>query len=151
MPVYEDVDELEKAIGTHLGDSSWYTITQEQINLFADATDDHQWIHVDAERAKSGPYGSTIAHGYLVVALAPKLLREVVDVRGVAMSINYGSDKVRFPSPCPAGARLRGSVDLIAVERSEKYAQARLKVTMQREGAEKPNCVAELLVRYIGS
>jgi acyl dehydratase len=149
MPVYDGIDQLEKAVGTHLGHSSWYSISQDQINQFADATDDHQWIHVDPERAAAGPYGATIAHGYLVVALAPKVIREVVDVRGIAMAVNYGSDKVRFPSACPAGSDLRGGVDLIDMTRAEGHTQARLRVTMDRRGQKKPTCVAELIVRYV--
>jgi acyl dehydratase len=149
MSTFDGIDELQKAVGTNLGHSSWYTITQEQIDQFAEATDDHQWIHVDPERAAAGPFGGTVAHGYLVVALAPKVLREVVEVRGVAMSINYGSDKIRFPSTCPSGSRLRGSVELIDVTKADKHAQARLRVTMEREGHVKPTCVAELIVRYV--
>jgi acyl dehydratase len=139
---------LKERVGDHLGYSEWHQVTQEQINLFADATGDHQWIHVDVERAKAGPFGAPIAHGYLTLALAPTLLDEVLDVTGVSMNINYGLNKLRFPSPVPVGSKVRAGVTLAAVEDVSGGAQVTLNVTFEIEGATKPACVAEVLFRY---
>ncbi|MGN6243061.1 MAG: MaoC family dehydratase [Motilibacteraceae bacterium] len=145
MRTFNGLDELEKAVGTHLGYSDWHEVTQEQIDLFADATGDHQWIHVDPERAKSGPFGSTIAHGYLTLSLVPKLVWQVYSVEGLKMGVNYGSNKVRFPSPVPVGSRLRAGVELVSLDRGPQGAQATTRVTIEREGGDKPACVAEIL------
>src|SRR3954469_5048232 len=110
------IDELKKAVGDELGTSDWLEITQERVNTFADATGDHQWIHVDPERAKDGPFGGTIAHGYLTMSLGPVLLPQVVTVTGFSMALNYGLDKLRFPSPVPVGSKLRLSAKLLAVD-----------------------------------
>ena len=113
MRTFHGLDELEKAVGTHLGYSDWQTITQEQVNLFADATGDHQWIHVDPEKAAQGPFGTTIAHGYLTLSLVPSLVWQIYTVEGLRMGVNYGSNKVRFPAPVPVGSRVRGGAELL--------------------------------------
>ncbi|HJR38877.1 MAG TPA: MaoC family dehydratase [Nocardioidaceae bacterium] len=143
MKTFHGLDEFEKAVGTHLGHSDWHTVTQEQVDLFAEATGDHQWIHVDPERAKDGPFGGTIAHGYLTLSLVPKLVWEVYKVEGLSMGVNYGSNKVRFPSPVPVGSRIRAGVELVNLERGPNGAQATVRVTIEREGGDKPACVAE--------
>ena len=143
MKTFHGLDEFEKAVGTHLGHSDWHTVTQEQVDLFAEATGDHQWIHVDPERAKDGPFGGTIAHGYLTLSMVPKLVWEVYKVEGLSMGVNYGSNKVRFPSPVPVGSRIRAGVELVNLERGPNGAQATVRVTIEREGGDKPACVAE--------
>ncbi|WP_041451103.1 MaoC family dehydratase [Hoyosella subflava] len=145
MKVFNGVAELEAAVGTHLGYSDWHTITQEQINLFADATGDHQWIHVDAERAAQGPFGSTIAHGYLTLSLIPKLVWQVYTVEGVKMGINYGANKVRFPSSVPVNSRVRAGVELLGLTKTSIGVQVSARVTIEISGADKPACVAETL------
>jgi acyl dehydratase len=142
------VDQLGTHAGRSLGQSSWYPITQEQVDLFADATGDHQWIHVDPVRAKSGPFGQTIAHGYLTLSMAPVLLFEVLSVGGVGLVINYGANRVRFPSPLLIGARLRATVDLLEVTDVDGGVQAAFRMTFETEGGAKPVCVAEIVYRY---
>ena len=142
------IDGLKERVGSHLGYSGWHQVTQEQVNLFADATGDHQWIHVDVERAKSGPFGGPIAHGYLTLSLTPTLLTEVFVVTGVSMAINYGLNKVRFPSPVPVGSQVRAGIEIAAVEEVSGGAQVSLTVTYEIEGGTKPVCVAEILFRY---
>ena len=143
MRTFNGLDELGEAVGTHLGYSDWYTITQEQINLFAEATGDHQWIHTDPERAASGPFGTTIAHGYLTLSLVPMLIWQIYTVEGLRMGMNYGSNKVRFPAPVPVGSRVRAGAELLELTRRPKGAQATVRVTIEREGGDKPACVAE--------
>jgi len=145
--VISGVDELKAAIGEHLGYSEWLEIDQDRVNKFADATGDHQWIHVDVERAKSGPFGGPIAHGYLTLSLGPMLYPTVVRIEGFSMGVNYGANKVRFPSPVPVGARLRLGVKLLAVEDIAGGVQTTLKFTFECEGAPKPSCVAEIIFR----
>jgi len=135
-------------VGDVFGPSSWIEIPQERINAFADATDDHQWIHVDAERAKDGPFGGTICHGYLTLSLLPSASYEVVPRQGGSMSINYGLNKVRFPSPVPVGSRVRATFEVIDVDRQDWGAQITMKATIERDGGEKPVCVAEIVFRY---
>ena len=144
----DGINGLEKLVGEHLGYSEWHQVTQEQVNLFADATGDHQWIHVDVERAKAGPFGGPIAHGYLTLSLAPTLLSEIMRVDGVAMGINYGLNKLRFPSPVPVGAKVRAGATLAAVEPVSGGVQVTLNTTFEIEGGTKPVCVAEILFRY---
>jgi acyl dehydratase len=144
----DGINGLEKLVGEHLGYSEWHEVTQEQVNLFADATGDHQWIHVDVERAKAGPFGGPIAHGYLTLSLAPTLLTEIMRVDGVAMGINYGLNKLRFPSPVPVGSKLRAGASLASVEPVSGGVQVTLNVTFEIEGGSKPVCVAEILFRY---
>jgi acyl dehydratase len=137
-------------IGTHLGYSEWHTVTQEQVNKFADATGDHQWIHIDVERAKTGPFGGPIAHGYLTLSLAPVLLAQVLQVEGVAMGVNYGTNKVRFPAPVPVGANLRIGATIKEVDDVAGGIQVTVEAVFEVEGAAKPSCVAELVFRYYG-
>src|SRR5690625_4868579 len=146
--IYQGLDELEAAVGTHLGYSDWHTITQEQVNLFADATEDHQWIHIDPERAKTGPFGATIAHGYLTLSLVPKLCWQIYDVAGLKMSINYGANKVRFPAPVTVGSRIRAGVELLEVDRGPSATQAITRTTIEIDGSEKPACVVENIAIY---
>lgn len=131
-----------------LGTSDWRTITQQQVDLFADATDDHQWIHADPERAKAGPFGTTIAHGYLTVSLAPVFIAEILQVESVQMAVNYGLNKVRFPAPVPVGARLRAGLQLTAAQARGDMVEAVLTLTIQIEGSVRPACVAEVVVLY---
>jgi acyl dehydratase len=145
MKVFNGIGELEQAVGTHLGYSEWHTVTQEQIDLFAEATGDRQWIHVDPERAARGPFGTTIAHGYLTLSLLPLLVSQVYRVDGLKMGINYGCNKVRFPSPVPSGSRVRAGVELAKLEPTNAGVQVTARVTIEREGGDKPACVAEAL------
>jgi len=142
------IDELKAKQGEHLGYSDYVEITQEQVNLFADATGDHQWIHVDPERAKAGPFGGPIAHGYLTLSLAPALLPQILIVGGISMGVNYGCGKVRFPSPVPVGSKVRAGAELVSVEDVAGGAQVTMQVTFEVEGAPKPSCVAEVIYRY---
>ncbi len=142
------IEELSALVGTHLGYSEYRTITQEQVNLFADATGDHQWIHVDPARAASGPFGHTIAHGYLTLSLIPVLLGGVMKVDGVSMGVNYGTNKVRFTSPVPVGAEVRAGATLASVEPVSGGVQVALDVTVEQRDAQKPSCVAQVLYRY---
>jgi acyl dehydratase len=147
MTDFASIDQLKGAVGSHLGYSDWLPITQERIDAFADATDDHQWIHVDPERASSGPFGTTIAHGYLTLSLAVRFVDEIFSVAGVAMGINYGTNRVRFVSPVPVGARLRAGGHLAAVDEFPGGVQATIDLTFEVEGSEKPACVAQVLYR----
>ncbi|MDA8343100.1 MAG: MaoC family dehydratase [Actinomycetota bacterium] len=131
-----------------MGYSEWHRITQDQVNTFADATGDHQWIHVDPERAAAGPFGGPIAHGYLTLSLAPVLLAEVLHVEGITMGVNYGCNRVRFPAPVPVGSNLRAGATLVSVEEVGGGVQSVLDVTFEVEGAEKPSCVAQVVYRY---
>src|SRR5215218_11344273 len=141
------VDELRTLAGEHLGYSDWVEVTQEMVNQFADATGDHQWIHVDVERAKAGPFGAPIAHGYLTLSLGPALLPQVVQVQGISMGVNYGANKVRFPAPVPVGSKLRLGAKLLSVEDVTGGAQGTVEMTFEIEGAAKPSCVAEVIFR----
>jgi acyl dehydratase len=148
MRVINGVDELREAKGSQLGVSEWVTIGQSQIDTFAEATGDHQWIHVDAEKAKDGPFGTTIAHGFLTLSLLPMLGWQTYRVDGVKMTINYGLNKVRFTSPVPVGSRVRGSFELVDVTDVNGGVQVTNKVTVEIEGSERPAVVAESLLRY---
>src|SRR4051812_3955692 len=151
MPKTIEVKDLPTHEGEHLGSSDWHEVTQDQVNLFADATGDHQWIHVDPERAKSGPFGATIAHGYLTMSLVPFLLQQIWQVAGMRMGLNYGINKVRFPSPVPVGSKVRADATLAKVEEVGGGGfQATLAVTVEIEGQDKPGCVAEVVYRYYG-
>jgi acyl dehydratase len=147
--VFENLDEVKAGVGTHLGYSDWLTIDQDRIDRFADATGDHQWIHVDPERAKDGPFGATIAHGYLTLSLSNYFLPQILDVRGVSMGVNYGMNKVRFPAPVRVGSRLRASAELAAVEGIAGGVQTTVVITIEIEGSDKPACVIESLSRYL--
>lgn len=139
--------EMAALVGEHLATSPWITVDQQRINLFADATGDHQWIHVDVERAKAGPYGAPIAHGFLTLSLLPELNASAMVIDDVKMSINYGLNKVRFTGPVPAGSRVRAQIKLKAYDVIEGGAQMTTEVTIEREGAPKPVCVAEAVSR----
>jgi acyl dehydratase len=149
MRTFHGMDELSEAVGQLLGHSDWHRVTQHQIDLFAEATGDHQWIHVDIERAAEGPFGRTIAHGYLTLSMLPMLVEEVYGVEGVRMTVNYGVNKVRFPAPVPVDSEVRARVELVSLERFESHAQAVVRVTVERRGQEKPVCVAETLSRFV--
>jgi acyl dehydratase len=140
--------DLPGMVGKHLGHSGWQTIDQERINRFADATGDHQWIHIDAERAKAGPFGTTIGHGYLTLSLVPIFVFEILNVEGAKLVVNYGLNKCRFPAPVPSGSRVRMGGEIAAVEEVSGGLQVALNCTFEIEGQAKPACVAEILFRY---
>ena len=146
---FDGIDAVRAAVGTHLGFSDWTEITQQRVDQFADATGDHQWIHVDLERARAeSPFGGPIAHGYLTLAISNEMLPQIVEVRGVSMGVNYGVDKVRFPAPVPVGARLRAGAELLAVTDVTGGIQTTMRITIEVEDAEKPACVIESLSRF---
>jgi len=145
MRRFGSLDEFVAAEGEDLGQSEWHTITQEQVNAFADATGDHQWIHIDVERAKSGPFGGTIAHGYLTVSLLPILMTEIFRVENITMGINYGLDRVRFPAPVLTGSRIRASATLTDVKPNPLGLRAYIRITIEIEGQEKAACVADTI------
>ena len=147
MKSYATLAELEREVGAEPAVSDWIEVTQERIQLFADATGDHQWIHLDRERAKTGPFGTTIAHGFLTLSLLPEMAASAFGVRETRMGVNYGLNKVRFPAPVPSGSRLRGRFKLIGYEPLEGGAQLTVQVTMEREGSDKPVCIAESIGR----
>ncbi|WP_280232773.1 MaoC family dehydratase [Nocardia cyriacigeorgica] len=149
MRTLEGVAELEAAVGSHLGYSEWHTITQSQINAFADATGDHQWIHIDTERAAGGPFGTTIAHGYLTLSLVPRLVAQIYRVEGVRMAVNYGANKLRFPAPVPVDSKVRAGVELISVAPGPAGHLVTAEVTIEREGGDKPVCVVESLALVV--
>jgi acyl dehydratase len=142
------LSDLPGMVGKHLGHSDWHTVDQDQINRFADATGDHQWIHIDVERAKSGPFGTTIGHGYLTLSLAPIFIFQILKVEGAKLVVNYGLGKVRFPAPVPSGSRVRMGAEIGAVEPVAGGLQVQLNATFEIEGGAKPACVAEILFRY---
>jgi len=146
--IFENPRDLLGHDGEPLGTSEWLEIDQKRIDLFAEATGDHQWIHVDAERAKTGPFGRTIAHGYLTLSLVATFLPQIVEVRGFSMGINYGSNKLRFPAPVPVGSRLRGSGQLLAVEEINGAIQSTVRVTVEIDGSDRPACVVDTISRY---
>jgi acyl dehydratase len=147
--VFANLDELNAGVGRHLGFSEWLEISQDRINQFADATGDHQWIHVDPGQAAEGPFGATIAHGYLTLALSNYFLPQILDVQGISMGINYGVNKVRFPAPVRVGSRIRAGAELAAAEPIPGGVQATIKITLEIEGGDKPACVIEGLSRYL--
>jgi acyl dehydratase len=149
MRVFNNLDELAAVKGEHLGYSDWHTVTQEQVNLFADATGDHQWIHVDQERAAQGPFGGTIAHGYLTLSLIPVLVSGIYRVDNVTMGINYGSNKVRFPATVRVGSRIRAGAELVDVQEAKLGKQFVVRTTVEIEGNGKPACVAETVVLLV--
>ena len=145
--VITGVDGLKAAIGEHLGYSEYFDVSQERVNQFAEATGDHQWIHVDVERAKSGPFGGPIAHGYLTLSLGPMLYPTVMRIEGFSMGVNYGANKIRFPSPVPVGSKIRLGVKLLEVEEIANGVQMTMEFTFECQGASKPSCVAEIIFR----
>lgn len=148
--VLDGATSLRAAVGRDLGVSAWLTIDQDRIDAFADATGDHQWIHVDPQRAAAqGPFGSTVAHGYLTQSLTNHLVPQVLQVEGFAMGVNYGTDKVRFPAPVPVGSRVRCRVAIVAVDDVAGGVQVRTRITVELEGSDRPACVVEALSRFL--
>ena len=146
---FQSPAELESAIGKQLGKSDWLEITQKRIDQFAEATGDHQWIHCDPARAAQGPFKKTIAHGYLTQSLVSYFLPQIVEVHGISMGINYGADRLRFPSPVPVGSKVRGSAELLEVEKQKDGSyQAKIRVTVEIEGSDRPGCVVDTISRY---
>ncbi|MFE7762406.1 MaoC family dehydratase [Streptomyces sp. NPDC057438] len=146
--IFTSAEELKAAVGEQLGHSDWLEVDQKRIDLFAEATGDHQWIHVDPEKAAAGPFGTTIAHGYLTLSLLPLLVPQILRVENVKMGVNYGTNKVRFPSPVPVGSRLRATATLQEVTEVGGGVQVTAAVVVEREGGDKPVCVAESVSRY---
>ncbi|MGY6020790.1 MaoC family dehydratase [Streptomyces spinosirectus] len=146
--IFRSVDELKAAVGEQLGYTDWLEIDQKRIDLFAEATGDHQWIHVDPEKAAAGPFGTTIAHGYLTLSLLPLFGPQLMGVEGVRMGVNYGTNKVRFPAPVPVGSRLRATARISSVEDVAGGVQVAVAYTVEREGGDKPVCVAESVARF---
>ena len=149
MRRFADVEELKAAIGEELGESEWMTVSQEMIDRFAEATGDYQWIHVDPERAKASPFGTTIAHGFLTLSLIPRLLDRVYAVDKIAARLNYGSNKVRFIQPVPSGGRIKARIRLADVEDTPKGVRITSEATVLLDGSERPACMAELIVVVI--
>jgi acyl dehydratase len=148
MRVFDSLDAVKAAVGEHNGYSDWHVVTQEQINAFADATGDHQWIHINPEMAAKGPFGTTIAHGFLTLSLIPMLASQISKVEGIRMGVNYGLNKVRFPAPTPVGSKVRAGAKFLSVEDIPGGLHLVNEVTIEREGGDKPVCVAETVVRY---
>ncbi|GAA5129611.1 MaoC family dehydratase [Haloechinothrix salitolerans] len=149
MRIFNGIGELRAAEGEELGTSDWLVVDQPRIDLFADATGDHQWIHVDTEKAVDGPFGGTIAHGLLTLSLLPTFLQQIYRVDGIRMAVNYGLDKVRLPAPVPAGSKLRATSKVLEVTDLDGAVQVKLSTTIEVEGGDKPACVAESIVRYV--
>ena len=150
MKKFNGLDEFVAAEGTELGPTEWLEVNQDRVNLFADATDDHQWIHVDPERAANGPFGGTIAHGLLTLSLLPHFTHQLYTVDNVAMAINYGYNKVRFITPVRVGSKIRARAEIAKVDQLGGAVQATVTVTVEIEGSDKPAAVAESIVRFIG-
>jgi acyl dehydratase len=150
MRTFANLEEFVAAKGESLGFSEWHKITQDQVNAFADATGDHQWIHVDLDRAASGPFGGTIAHGYLTVSLLPILSMEIFRIENLTMGINYGLDRVRFPSPVPTGSSIRAEATLSDVRQTHLGSLAHIRMRVEIEGQEKAACVADTLSLFVG-
>jgi acyl dehydratase len=147
--VFNRPEALLSAVGTHLGYSDWLKIEQDRINLFADATGDHQWIHVNPEKAKDGAFGKCIAHGYLTLSLTNYFMPQIIDVQGISMGVNYGCDKVRFPAPVPVGSIVRGGGEIVAAEEVKGSVQAIIRVTIDIDGSDRPACVIDTINRYV--
>jgi acyl dehydratase len=150
MRTFASLDEFVAAKGESLGFSDWHKITQEQVNAFADATGDHQWIHVDLERAASGPFGGTIAHGYLTVSLLPVLSTEIFSIENLTMGINYGLDRLRFPSPVLTGSSIRAEATLTEVKQTHLGSLASIRMRVEVDGQEKAACIADTLSLFVG-
>ena len=150
MPrTFSSTDELASSVGADLGTTDWITVTQEQVDKFADATLDHQWIHTDTERARNGPFGGPIAHGYLTMSLASHFLSDLAKVEGISMGINYGVDKVRFPAPVPVGSKLTATGEIIDAKEVPGGVQAVTRITITREGGERPVAIVDAIARYL--
>ncbi|MFS0895769.1 MaoC family dehydratase [Mycolicibacterium litorale] len=150
MKTFKGLDEFAAAEGSALGPTEWLEITQDRVNLFADATEDHQWIHVDPQKAADGPFGGTIAHGLLTLSLLPHFSHQLYTVDNIAMAINYGYNKVRFINPVKVGSRLRARGEISKVDRLDGAVQATTTITVEIDGVDKPAAVAESIVRFIG-
>ncbi|HJT94023.1 MAG TPA: MaoC family dehydratase [Mycobacterium sp.] len=150
MKKFSGLEEFVAAEGSQLGPTDWLEVTQDRVNLFADATDDHQWIHVDPERAADGPFGGPIAHGLLTLSLLPHFTHQLYTVDNVAMAINYGFNKVRFITPVRVGAKIRARAEIAKVDQLDGAVQATVAITVEIEGSEKPAAVAEFIARFIG-
>ena len=146
--VFKSPHDLKDAVGKHLGYSDWLTMEQDRVDKFADATNDHQWIHVDAERAKTGPFGATIAHGYLTLSLVSSFMPQIFEVHGFEFAVNYGTNKVRFPAPVKVGSRIRGGAEILSVEEAKGGILSVVRVTVEIEGEERPACIAEPVSLY---
>lgn len=151
MRIFENVESFTAAVGEDLGHSNWLDVDQQRINTFADATGDQQWIHVDPARAAAGPFGSTIAHGYLTLSLLPVLLKQIYLVENVAMAVNYGTNRVRFPSPVPVGSRIRATARLLSATPIAIGQQFTIQATIECEGSDKPACVVEAAIVMAGA
>jgi acyl dehydratase len=150
VKTFSGLDEFVAAQGSQLGPTDWLEVTQDRVNLFADATDDHQWIHVDPERAAGGPFGGTIAHGLLTLSLLPHFTHQLYTVENVAMAINYGYNKVRFITPVKVGAKIRARAEVTKVDQLDGAVQATMTITVEIDGSDKPAAVAESIVRFLG-
>ncbi len=150
MKRFNGLDEFAAAEGTQLGPTDWLEITQDRVNLFADATDDHQWIHVDPERAATGPFGGTIAHGLLTLSLVPQFIHQLYTVDNIALAINYGYNKVRFITPVRVGAKIRARAEIASVAQLDGAVQATVATTVEIDGSDKPAAVVESIARFIG-
>jgi acyl dehydratase len=149
MKTFANLDDFASAAGTELGPTDWTLVDQQRVNMFADATDDHQWIHVDPDRAADGPFGRTIAHGLLTLSLLPRFMHQLYEVDNVTMAVNYGFNKVRFITPVPVGKRVRAKAVISDVDTLDTALQATVTTTMEVEGADKPAAVIESIVRYV--
>jgi acyl dehydratase len=149
MRVFATATELLSAEGVPLGSSAWHQVTQDQVDRFADATGDHQWIHVDPERAANGPFGGTVAHGYLTLSLVPMFAAQLLEVAGLAMAVNYGTEKVRFPAPVPVGSRLRDTAEIVQAVETAHGIRLTVRHTIEIEGQDKPGCVAETVALLV--
>lgn len=146
--VFKSAEQMLGAVGMQLGHSEWITVTQERIDLFAEATGDHQWIHVDPQRATEGPFGACIAHGYLTLSLANLFMPQLMRIENLAMGVNYGSERTRFPAAVRVGARVRGRGEVLGAERVGAAVQFLVRITVEIEGSERPGCVVDTLSRY---
>ncbi len=142
--------DLADSLGARFGPTPWSMVTQPQVDGFADITHDHQWIHVDEERASAGPFGTTIAHGYLTLSLVPFFLRQLLEVTGISMAVNYGLEKVRFPAPVPVGSSLQASAEVVGVEPQGGSTRLTLTVSMACDSADRPVCVADVVILFVG-
>jgi acyl dehydratase len=142
--------DLPGSLGVRFGPTPWTMVTQPQVDAFADVTHDHQWIHVDEQRASAGPFGTTIAHGYLTLSLVPFLLGQLLEVTGVSMAVNYGLEKVRFPAPVPVGSSLQASAEVVGVQPRVRSTQLTVQVTVRNDAAERPVCVADVVILFVG-
>lgn len=149
MRIFSGLDDLEVAVGEHLGYSDWHTITQHDVNLFAEATGDLQWIHTDPSRAEQGPFGGTIAHGYFTLSLIPRLIGQILRVEGISMGLNYGANRLRFPAPVLVGSRVRAGTQIVALERTMMGARMTALTTVEIGDVDKPACVVENVFVYV--